>query len=175
MNRKNLPPFRGAWNRLPEYLKLTNETVQSLQISKTVVGEFNLSEESLVQGDNLIVGKKYIVHTLEAGDDFSNVGYVTEGVEFTATGSTPTAWTNNSEVVLVIRSIITYYNDLDSNIFIERDGENFYNIKITNSGFLNLKTFPNIVGGSSIEVVDSNTVRFNVQNSPKYFKIEVYN
>ena len=52
----------------------------------------------------LVVGQKYIVDVLEAGDDFTNVGYVSTGVIFTATGTTPTNWSNDSIVVDVFES-----------------------------------------------------------------------
>lgn len=47
----------------------------------------------------LEVGKTYVIDTLEVGDDFSNVGYVSEGTPFVATGTTPTTWTNSTEVI----------------------------------------------------------------------------
>lgn len=46
----------------------------------------------------LEVGLNYIIFNLESGDDFSNVGYTTEGEVFTATGTTPTIWTENTVV-----------------------------------------------------------------------------
>lgn len=42
--------------------------------------------------------KKYVILKLEVGDNFSNVGYVSEGTPFIATGTTPTTWTNNTVV-----------------------------------------------------------------------------
>lgn len=47
----------------------------------------------------LVVGKTYQIDTLVAGDDFANVGYVAPSTPFIATGTTPTAWTNLTEVV----------------------------------------------------------------------------
>lgn len=42
--------------------------------------------------------KKYVILKLETGDNFSNVGYVSEGTPFIATGTTPTNWTNSTVV-----------------------------------------------------------------------------
>jgi hypothetical protein len=46
----------------------------------------------------LVVGQKYVIDEVLSGDDFSNVGYVTPGVEFTATNTDPTNWTNYTRV-----------------------------------------------------------------------------
>lgn len=47
---------------------------------------------------SLTIGNRYTIYTLQAGDNFSNLGYVSEGVAFTATGTTPTSWSNGTEV-----------------------------------------------------------------------------
>jgi len=47
----------------------------------------------------LISGRTYRIDTLQSGDDFSNVGYVSAGVPFTATGTTPATWANGTTVV----------------------------------------------------------------------------
>ena len=48
----------------------------------------------------LTVDVKYIINDYQAGDDFTNVGAASNatGVIFTATGTTPTTWTNSSEL-----------------------------------------------------------------------------
>lgn len=56
---------------------------------------------------SLEVGKTYYIDYLEVGDDFSNVGYVSDGVSFVATGTTPTTWTNGTYVVNYTDSIPT--------------------------------------------------------------------
>ena len=43
-------------------------------------------------------GQIYVIDKLESGDNFSNVGFVTQGVPFEATGTTPTNWTNFTRV-----------------------------------------------------------------------------
>lgn len=49
----------------------------------------------------LTIGKTYKITSYVAGDDFTNVGAAsnTTGVVFTATGTTPTTWTNASTLV----------------------------------------------------------------------------
>lgn len=53
--------------------------------------------ETPITSGSLVVGKLYKINTFVAGDDFSNVGGTNEtGNVFTATGTTPTTWTNSS-------------------------------------------------------------------------------
>lgn len=47
----------------------------------------------------LVVGKSYLIVTLVSGDVFTNVGYVSAGTPFTATGTTPTTWSNSTVVI----------------------------------------------------------------------------
>ena len=45
----------------------------------------------------LTIGSTYSIQTLQAGDDFTNVGFdIANGTTFIATGTTPTNWTNFS-------------------------------------------------------------------------------
>ena len=56
------------------------------------------SNTALTTG-SLVVGKEYIIDTFVAGDDFVNVGGTNvTGTVFTATGTTPTTWTNSSSL-----------------------------------------------------------------------------
>lgn len=45
----------------------------------------------------LVIGKEYVA-ILNGSDNFSNVGYVSDGVVFEATGTTPTYWGDGSVV-----------------------------------------------------------------------------
>jgi hypothetical protein len=68
----------------------------------------------------LISGKIYRINTFVAGDDFTNIGGTNvTGNVFTATGTTPTTWTNASSVVLLgsvldlnLGKTATYWYDL---------------------------------------------------------------
>ena len=51
------------------------------------------------QANIIQTGEAYKIETLQTGDAFSNIGYVSEGVDFTATGDTPTNWTNGTIVL----------------------------------------------------------------------------
>lgn len=54
----------------------------------------------------LSIGTRYIIYTLEPGDDFDNVGFVSEGVSFVATATTPTVWTESTHVIDVDASVV---------------------------------------------------------------------
>ena len=52
----------------------------------------------LITENTLEIGKTYVIYDLQAGDNFTNVGYISENVPFIATATTPTIWTNNTDV-----------------------------------------------------------------------------
>lgn len=63
-----------------------------------IAGSFRLISGVDQTAGPLVTGKTYLILTYEAGDDFTNVGAAanTDGEFFTATGTTPTTWTNGS-------------------------------------------------------------------------------
>jgi hypothetical protein len=61
------------------------------------LGRTNNGDEPTLSND-FVVGQKYVIKELQSGDDFSNVGYVSDGVEFTSTDTTPTNWSNGTTV-----------------------------------------------------------------------------
>lgn len=65
----------------------------------------NITEqESVATSGTLTIGVLYLIEQLQDGDDFSNVGYVTDGTPFEATGTTPTIWDNSTQVWDVVAS-----------------------------------------------------------------------
>ena len=73
-------------------------------------------------------------------------------------------------------TVTTYQNNVDVNISVSKSSNNnIVKLKITNGGFVAFKTMPDIIGGSQVNVLDSNTIEFNNQIGVKYFKIEVLN
>lgn len=60
-----------------------------------------LSQQNVnLYSGTLEVGKRYIIKTYNAGDDFTNVGGTNEeGSDFVATDTTPTDWSNGSELL----------------------------------------------------------------------------
>jgi len=60
----------------------------------------DLSQTPLTSG-TLVIGQRYVIDVFNVGDDFTNVGASSnaEGIEFVASGTTPTAWTEASELL----------------------------------------------------------------------------
>lgn len=141
---------------------------------KTIYGELDLSMTCLAIGTPLQIGKKYFLYNKTPSDNISNCGYIQDGEMFIATATTPTVWTS-SDIFIQNENITIYQNNVDVNIYVEVVTTNLAKLKITNGGFSALKTFPNIVEGSVVKVLDSNTIGFGNPSIVKYFKIEVLN
>jgi hypothetical protein len=82
------------WNRA-----LSAAEVKSLYESGPSGADFNSAGTTATSG-TLVIGKKYRLTDWITNDDFTNVGAASnaDGVEFVATGTTPTTWTNSSVV-----------------------------------------------------------------------------
>lgn len=138
---------------------------------KILCGEFKFDTELVPVGTPLVVGEKYFIDNFTEGDSFANCGNTSPYDEFIATNTTPTTWTS-SVLYRVITEVIVYRNDIDVNVSVEKTGM-IAKLKVTNGGFVFQKTIPDIIGGSFVNVVDSNTIEFNTQIGVKYFKVEV--
>lgn len=174
---KKLQYFNGLKN-LKVILEEFFSSVTALETNSVIVGKIRLSSEIATVGTPFIIGKVYRVSTLEPGDDFSNIGYVAEDVLFTATGTTPTAWTS-SDVVFEDFEAVTHYNDVDVNFTtdIQKTGLNNteYFLKITNNKFIDNKLYTSGLGDEL--PIDTNTIKVtsSLTTDFTYFKIEVYN
>jgi hypothetical protein len=78
---------------------LTAAEVLSLNINGVALADRGATQTALTSG-TLVIGGKYRIDTFVAGDSFTNVGAGSNasGVEFVATGTTPTTWTNSSSL-----------------------------------------------------------------------------
>lgn len=68
------------------------------------VDEDYLSSLTSQTSGTLVIGQRYLIESFVAGDSFTNVGAASNatGVVFVATGTTPTTWTNSSELRKVL-------------------------------------------------------------------------
>lgn len=80
------------------------EDIDTVTQTETITTYTRVRQIKLTEG-TFEVGKDYVIRSLNIGDDFVNVGYLTENTVFTATATTPTSWTNSTEVINVTDSI----------------------------------------------------------------------
>ncbi len=100
----------------------------------------------------LEIGKKYRITNYIAGDDFTNIGAASNatGVMFTATGTTPTTWTNSSTLNEIVLIFDQYYpasaftasseQSIITNGFLEFATGNNYYFKISSDNTFSFKT-----------------------------------
>lgn len=141
-----------------------------------------------------VIGNTYIVPFLISSDDFSNIGYVANGVPFVATGTTPASWGQfNSQVRELISSVLPSIEIINNTLGITltpsyRDVNSFF-LNSDLPVFLQNKTFLSPQGFISnnglftqglglTRINDSQLISPNVtigNTQPFTIKIEVYN
>lgn len=132
----------------------------------------------LLTSGQLVKGNLYQISTVESGDNFSNVGYVSGSLVFKATGTTPTSWSNGTEVLEYTLEVVTIQDTFDTPIKadIVKNGiltftaNKEFNIEKT---YLT-DTFTST--GVGVTIVDSSTIETDIQAGDfyKYYTIEVY-
>lgn len=103
----------------------------------------------------LEVGKTYIINNLQTSDNFSNVGYTSEGTSFIASSTTPINWTSKTKVYNITDGILPvpsgsinvspeFINDFtDLKSYIKDNEESCITPPYTNSPLENLCAFLN--------------------------------
>lgn len=103
--------LKNIFTKLVEIIKRLNTNTSAITTLQGLVGtpptryvalmtQTSISTTSGV----LVVGKTYNIAALQLGDNFANVGYVADGTDFVASGTTPTTWTNSTSVLNVTDS-----------------------------------------------------------------------
>lgn len=156
-------------------VKIFNRELTASEIAELARGnDFGFADEwggATATSGTLTVGKRYRLRDWITGDDFTNVGADSnaDGVEFIATGTTPTTWTNSS-VVESIGSIADFraedYNESASKL-LDRSSNNFVGVgtSVTLTGnqrhisadTIDLKNLPTSSAGLSAGEVWSNS------------------
>lgn len=165
---------------MKEVLKNIFKNVTELEINNIIVGRLSARNINVTpvggggEETSLRIGKRYIVRTLTAGDNFTNVGFVAINVPFVATATTPTLHTT-SQLIYLSADTTIIFNDVDPALKVELnfdfDESNYKtNFIITNNKFDINKVYPIL---PSAEVKTTNLITGNP--GTYYFKIEVYN
>jgi hypothetical protein len=190
----------GFWNKKRN--KLAGELNLDLLIQDNSSGANYKSYVALVtqvgtypiisSGTPLVIGVTYMVSYLAPGDDFSNVGYVATQVPFVATGTTPTTWTNGSELIEPISSVLPTFEIIENTLGIIltpsiRTNSSFFldsnlPVFLQNKTFVSPQSFMStgflFQGGGLVRINDSQLALsgFTIGDvMPFTIKIEVYN
>ena len=139
-----------------------------------------------------VIGNTYYLIFKSSGDDFSNVGYVQDGVPFIATGTTPTTWTGSSQVREILPSVLPIITPIQNTLGVTltpsfRDGNTFFlNSDLPVFLISNTLLFPfgtiyndgsTVTGGGLVRFDDSTLISPSItlgQVRPFIIKIEVY-
>lgn len=151
--------LRVIYTKLKEVIRVLNTAVANIATNTSDIAALEIQAGSykkyvalLTQttvsttSGLLVVGKTYVIGTLVAGDNFANVGYVSDGVNFVATATTPTIWANGTVVVNVTDSApvaTVLENTLGEVPTWTYDSVGYYKLSIT-GGFDVTKTFVNV-------------------------------
>ena len=92
--------LNGVLNDVKIYSNILTATeVKDLYSNANIPFKYEGASNTVLTTGSLVVGKEYIIDTFVAGDDFVNVGGTNvTGTVFTATGTSPTTWTNASSL-----------------------------------------------------------------------------
>jgi hypothetical protein len=128
------------------------------------------SEEVAQTSGLLVIDKTYVIDTVLSTDDFTNCGFVTAGVEFVATATTPTIWTNSTEVFEITDPTIALVVGRTYQIDAVEIGDNFTNVGFVSVGveFVATGTTPT-VWRNSTEVFGRIGEPFEAPNDDCFF------
>lgn len=112
---------RGSLCRAPGYQKFLNGFITDRSYNREDLSDQLLSlqqyydaiAEASLTAAPLVADRQYVVTKFFSGDNFLNVGAAsnTQGVKFTATGTTPTTWTHGSVLTQLVpddASVVTF-------------------------------------------------------------------
>lgn len=106
----------GTGDKLRDAFIIVNQNFQELQPKYKTLTFNSLYEESVIEFNTpLIVGRTYLILTLNDGDNFDNVGYTGEKY-FVATGEYPVIWSNGTIVRLVNHTVTKFQDDFTNTI-----------------------------------------------------------
>ena len=100
----HVPPNATYWVLMATIPAVEIDSVVTELVASTgkVVVTYTYSRGLRQTAGLLTIGQRYIITDFNTGDDFSNVGATNAtGNVFTATGTTPTTWTNGSTLQVV--------------------------------------------------------------------------
>jgi len=97
-------PFKGSIYDFKYFnCALSAAEIKALSDGGPTPFKYKGASNTALTSGTLTVGKAYLIKTYVASDDFTNVGAASNaaGVTFIATGTTPTTWTNSSNLIQI--------------------------------------------------------------------------
>jgi hypothetical protein len=111
-----------------------NKALSASEIADLYLGndpgiKYRAASQSILTSGTLTTGQEYIIDNYVAGDDFTNVGGSNStGAVFTATGTTPTTWTNGSSLRAQGQTAVYTHTGIN------RDADKWYDKTRNNTG-----------------------------------------
>lgn len=151
-------------------MKKRIEVVGNYAVIRGMANEITRDMEDPITSGGLVIGITYVIDSVLVTDDFDNVGFVTEGVEFIATGTTPTVWTNSTEVFEITDPAVELVIGETYEINTLEAGDDFANVGYTavDTEFVATGTTPTVWRNSTavFKIIE----RFKAPTKDTYFK-----
>jgi hypothetical protein len=126
-----------AWSFSTTGMTFPDDTVQTTayepkyKVYTALLTQSGGNDPQTTTGGTLTIGVTYEITNIQTGDDFTNVGASsnTNGVKFVATGTTPTIWTNSSELSYNDGApVVTVLENTIGNIWFEYQNTGSYGV-----------------------------------------------
>lgn len=151
---------------------LTNSEYNTLYTNEGLIpsgSKWGWGSKTILTSGSIEVGEQYRINTYISGDDFTNVGASSNesGVEFIATGDTPSIWTNSSELEKI--GIVSYLpmNELSGSICYD-ESPNGYDAILSNDGWERLTSKVSTIEIAGYDLSSSDYI----ENLPFYYNLD---
>jgi len=164
-------PNDGLGDKLRDAFNKVNSNFEEVRDKYTYASLLLRYNEEILTSGSLVIGKTYVIPTLINGDNFTNVGYTSEGTPFTASGQFPLIWDGGTEVLSHnISGSRIFYNNIDDEIEISYDYQNGFIIETSGSVF----TTDNLFSESNfVSYINDKKININTGDNTMV-KIEIY-
>lgn len=177
--------FKGLFSPTEKEIAIkTNEIIDYINDNPVPVVNYKVYTAKIdtviisTTSGTLVIGKTYVLAGVAAGDNFANVGYLANKVAFVATATTPTVWSNGTEVTNITDSQPTVIVLQDTfpgiSVALETQITNaLYNLTFRKSNvFILTKFFPTTSSSNFSRKSDSLLTADFVSNG--YYEFKVY-
>jgi hypothetical protein len=159
--------YWGAYDGQISQVRLHNRALSAAEVRASYNGQavpyeyVGGSQDEQTSG-TLTIGKSYRLKDWITSDDFTNVGAASnaDGVEFTATGTTPTTWSNSSKVVQ-IGCVAEYLpSGINSTQWVDTSGNNLHGTTSTATAVNHTTGTLTLESGANLKMQDGGGIDF---------------